>query len=259
MKEMKLFSKRLFVGASVTLVVLLLVVAGVIITLRVTRKPERGQKITITVDDLAEMKTLAHGYLNERTRMLISSEPDKDPNIAGAPVISPTDMSPELAQRQKEDVEKLKARNNRGCWKNFAISTDVFSILEEGDEVLLGLRKSTFLQLSDQLSSGPRHDYSAMADEYYFTFMRIGDRWILTDVKIPFAGTDPPDIEPSVKPLERGTDRVLANPPEDLYESGFEVPEEVKKLDSEATEKIKNRWAIDDKTAKEIERGTYSW
>lgn len=259
MKEKKLFSNRLFVGASVTVVVLLLVAAGVFVTLRLTRKPERGQNITITVDDLAEMKTLAHGYLNERTIMLISSEPDKNPNIAGAPVISPTDMSPELAERQKEDVEKLKARTDSGSWKNFAILANALSIQEEGNKVVLRLGKTTFLQLSDQLSMPGNGDYSAMANEYYFTFSRIGDRWILTDVKIPFAGTDPPAIEPSVKSLESGTDRVLANPPKDRSDPGFVIPEEVKKLDSEATEKIKNRWAIDDKTAEEIRSGTYSW
>ncbi|MBN2169089.1 MAG: hypothetical protein JW738_07580 [Actinobacteria bacterium] len=254
-------SKKTIISISIiVIVILLLVVAGAFVTLRVTCKPERGQKITITVDDLAEMKTLAHGYLNQRTRMLISSEPDYDPNIAGSPVISPTDMSPELAQRQKEDVEKLKARTIPGLWKNFAILANAFSIQEKEDKVVLGLEKSTFLQLSDQLSTpGPGHDYSAMADDYYFTFSRIGDRWILTDVKIPFVGNLPPDIEPSVKPLESGTDRVLANPPESRYEEGFVVPEELKKLDSEATEKIKNRWAIDNKTAQEIESGTYSW
>jgi hypothetical protein len=262
MKEMKLFSKRLFVGASVTVVVLLIVVAGVFVTLRVTRKPERGQKITITVDDLAKMKTLAYGYLNERTRMLISSEPDKDPNIAGAPVISPTDMSPELAERQKEDVEKLKAKTtktNSGTFKNFAILANALSIQEEGDKVVLHLGTSHFCQLSDQLSGPGALPYSAMGDEYYFTFSRIGDRWILTDVKIPYAYIDPSAIEPSVKPMEKGTDRVLANPPKSRFEPGFVIPEEVKKLDSEAMEKIKNRWAIDDKTAEGIESGTYSW
>lgn len=258
MKEMKLFSKRLFVGASVTVVVLLLVVAGVFVTLRVTRKPERGQKITITVDDLAKMKTLAYGYLNERTRMLISSEPDKDPNIAGAPVISPTDMSPELAERQKEDVEKLKAKTtktNSGTFKNFAILANALSIQEEGDKVVLHLGTSHFYQLSMPGGVG----YSTMGDEYYFTFSRIGDRWILTDVKVPYAYIDPSAIEPSVKPMEKGTDRVLANPPKSRFDETFVIPEEVKKLDSEAMEKIKNRWAIDDKTAEVIRSGTYSW
>ena len=151
-------------------------------------------------------------------------------------------------------------KNNNGSWKNFAIVANVLSIQEEGDKVVLRLGTSHFYQLSDQLSMpGAGGNYSAMADEYYFTFSRIGDRWILTDVKIPYAGTDPSCIEPSVKPMEKGTDRVLANPPKTRYEHGFVIPEEVKKLDSEAMEKIKNRWAIDDKTAEVIRSGTYSW
>jgi hypothetical protein len=59
--------------------------------------------------------------------------------------------------------------------------------------------------------------------------------------------------------MEKGTDRVLANPPKSRFDETFVIPEEVKKLDSEAMEKIKNRWAIDDKTAEVIRSGTYSW
>jgi Cu/Ag efflux protein CusF len=243
--------KRTDIVASVTAVLVLLVVAGVLVTSGITREPTRGQKITISTDDLAEMKTLVYKYLNERTRMLISPEPEKDPNIAGAPTISPSEMSPELTKRQKEDVEKLKAETHLGTFKNFAILAHVLNIQEEGDKVVLHLGETTYFQVAQP--GGPS-DCSEGAD-YYFIFSRVGGRWILTDVKLPYAGTMPLATEPSVKPNEVGTDRVLADPPEETTV----IPEKIKKLDGEATEKIKNGWAIDDQTAEAIRSGTYSW
>lgn len=243
----KLTKKRTAAAALIIMALVLVTIVGVIVALRVMQ----GERITISADDLAEMKTLAYEYLNERIRMLISSDPDGDPNIAGAPIISPSEMSPELAKRQKEDVGKLKKETHLGTFKNFAILAHALSIREEGDKVVLHLGESTYFLLSEP--GGPS-DCSEGAD-YYFTFSRVGGRWILTDVKLPYAGTMPLDTEPSVKPMEAGTDRVLANPPKQTSV----IPEEIKKLDSEAMEKIKNRWAIEDQTAEAIKSGTYSW
>lgn len=246
-----LSKKKLAIAAFITAGLVLLTVVGVLVALRITQKPKQGQRITISANDLAEMKTLVYEYLNERIRMLISSEPEEDPNIAGAPIIAASEMSPELAKRQKEDVEKLKAGTHLGTFKNFAILAHVLNVQEEGDKVVLHLGESTYFQLSQP--GGP--PCSAEGADYYFTFSRVGGRWILTDVKLPYAGTMPLDIEPNVKPNEVGTDRVLANPPKETSV----IPEKVRKLDKEATAKIKNTWAIDDKTAEAINSGTYSW
>ncbi|MHB8893939.1 MAG: hypothetical protein ACYC99_02015 [Candidatus Geothermincolia bacterium] len=245
---MKKLSKKKTAAAALIIAALVTVtIVGLIVALRVTH----GKGITISASDLAEMKTLALKYLNERNRALISAEPDRDPNIAGAPIISPSEMSPELAKRQKEDVEKLKAGAHDGTFKNFAILAHVLNIQEEGDKVVLHLGESTYFQLSQP--GGP--PCSAEGADYYLTFSRVGGRWILADVKLPHAGTMPLVTEPSVKPCEAGTDRVLADPPKETSV----IPEVVRKLDKDATEQIKSRWAIDDQTAEAINSGTDSW
>jgi hypothetical protein len=133
----------------------------------------------------------------------------------------------------------------------FATLVHVINIQEEGDKVVLHTKESTFFHLSQP--GGP--PCSAEEVDYYFTFSRDGSRWVLADVKLAYAGTMPPDIEPSVKPNETGGPRVLEKPPKETSV----VPEEIRKLDQEATDKIKNKWAIDDKTAEAINSGTYSW
>lgn len=237
--------------ASAAVVLILIVLAGIILAITLTSGPKRSTKISVSASDLAEMKTLAYEYLNERTRLLISSEPDKDPSVAGAPIITPANMSPGLATRQKEDVEKLKARPYPGAFKNFAILSHVLDIQGQGEKIVLHIGQSTYFQLIQR--GNPQ--CSAEGDDRYFTFSRAGGRWILTDVKLPYAGTMPSSIEPSVQPSESGTDRVMANPPKETSV----IPEEVKRLDKEAMQKIRNRWAIDDQTAEAIEAGTYSW
>jgi len=249
---MKLLSKKkIAIAALIVAALVLIAVVGVIAAVGITQKTTRGQKITVSADDLAEMKTLVYEYLNERNRMLVSSEPEKDPNTAGAPIIAASEMSPELAKRQKEDVEKLKAESLPNTFKNFATLVHVINSQEEGDKVVLHTKETTFFQLSQP--GGP--PCSAEEVDYFFTFSRDGSRWILTDVKLAYAGTMPPDIEPSVKPGERGGPRVLENPPTETSV----VPEETKKLDQETMDKTKNRWAIDDKTAEAIQSGKYSW
>ena len=247
--------KKIGIAAFTIAALGLLTLVGVLVAVRITHKPKvtitRRPKVTISADDLAEMKTLAYKYLNERIRMLISSNPDNDQNIAGAPTISPSEMSPELAKRQMEDVEKLKAQTHLGTFKNFAILSHVLNVQEAGDNVVLHLGESTYFQLSQP--GGP--PCCSAGDDYYFTFSRVGGRWILKDVKLTYSATMPSDIEPSVESYEEGTDRVLANPPKETSV----ILEEIKKLDTEAIEKIKNRWAIDDQTAEAIKSGTYSW
>lgn len=231
-------------------VLILLTTVGVLVVLRLTQPPGRGREIVVTVDDLARMKSLVYGYLNERNRMLISSEPEKDSNIAGAPVISTSDMSHELAGRQKEDVGKLKSGPHPGIFENFATYAQVTNIREDKNEVVLHVYGSTFYHTQ---SGNP--PYSAEGIDYYFTFVESGGRWVLNDVKLPYAGTMPPAIEPSVKPEEVATERVLADPPKETSV----ILQEVRSLDRQATEQTKNKWDIDEQTAEAIESGTYSW
>ena len=235
---MKLPSKKkIAITAFIIAALGLLTLAGVLLV----AMPHRP---TVSVDDLAEMKTLAHKYLNERNRLLVSTDPQNNPNIAGAPVIDPSEMSPELAARQKEDVEKLRARGNYGGWDDFATSLGVLDISGEGDDIALcvGIATSyhfapTFYNPTDPNSYPP---CSSLGYELYFKFARKGNRWILTDAKLPYAGTDPPDTEPSVKPEEAGTPRVLAHPPKEITK----VPEEIERLDIAATTKTLNKWAV---------------
>jgi hypothetical protein len=196
------------------------------------------------VDDLAEMKTLAHKYLNERNRLLVSADPKNNPNIAGAPVIDPSEMSPELAARQKEDVEKLRARGNYDGWDDFATSLGVSDISGEGDDIALFVGITTFYHFAPAFyNPTDPNSYppcSSEGYELYFKFTWKGNRWILTDAKLPYAGTEPPATEPSVKPEEAGTPRVLAHPPKEITK----VPEEIERLDTASTRKTLNKWAV---------------
>jgi hypothetical protein len=182
--------------------------------------------IIIPVGDLARMKTLAHEYLNERYRLVISFNPDSNPNVAGAPVIKSSDMSPELAARQKEDLDKLRARRFSGLGDDFATYLQVLDIRREGGSVALYVR--------DQ--------YSGEGADRYFKFTRKGTGWILTDAKLSFVGDEPPITEPSVESDGKG--------PYVLSSQSYitKIPEEVQKLDDEATGKILNKWAVNRQT-----------
>lgn len=242
---MKLPSKKNIAITAFTIAALgLLTLVGVLVAVKKTHRPE----VTISVDDLAEMKTLVHKYLNERSRVIVSPDPQNNPNIAGATVIDPSEMSPELAARQKEDVEKLRARGNHGIFDDFATYTEVLDIRKEGDEIVLDIGATTYFRNVPLGPYGDLDNYSAVEAERYFTFARKGKRWILTDANLTSAGTMPPPDEPSVEPLEEGSSRVLAKWPGYITE----IPQEIKRLDEEATAKITNKWAIDKKASEAI-------
>jgi hypothetical protein len=241
---MKLPSKKRIAVAAFTIAALgVLALVGVLVAVRTTHRP----KVTISVDDLAEMKTLVHKYLNERNRVAVSHDPQSNPNVAGAPVIDPSEMSPELAARQKEDVEKSRASVNPGCWDDFATFLRVLDIRGAGDDVVLVLRIITFYQVVDPYSDP---FYSSEGYDLYCTFAQEGNRWILTDAKLDSAGTMPPVTEPSVKPNEKGSSRVLSKWPGYMER----IPEKIKRLDEAATVKITNKWALDEKTVEGLQQ-----
>lgn len=164
----------------VAIILVLLTVAAVVVV-----EMTKGPNITISVDDLAEMKTLAHEYLNERNCAVVSSDPMGNPNIADAPIIDPADMSPELVLRQMEDVRKLKARSRSfEPWDDFAVLISVYDIQEDGDKVVLEVDVNSYYHLIQSTFDAP---YSSEGYDIFFTFTRKGngDGWILTDVKLP--------------------------------------------------------------------------
>jgi len=247
---MKLPSKKKIAITAFTIAALgLLTLVGVLVVVRITHRP-KITIVTISVDDLAEMKTLVHKYLNERRRVNVSPDPQNNPNIAGAPVIDPAEMSPDLAARQKEDVEKLLARGSSGVFDDFAIYTRVKDVYENGDDVVLHISALTSFHNVPIGPDGDLDNYSSEVVERYFTFAREGNRWILTDAKLIFGGAMPPSDEPSVEPFEEGSSRVLANPPP--FREITMIPKEVKRLDEAATKKIANKWAIDEKTMDDL-------
>lgn len=230
---MKLLSaKKITIAAFIIVALGLLTIVGVLMA--VTRSPK------VTVDDLAQMKTLAHKYLNERYRLYISSKPQNNPNIADAPVIEPSEMSPELAARQKEDVKKLEARGFGGLDDDFATYLQVSDIRKEGSAIALYIIEQSAIHMINY-DDPP---YYGEGNDRYFKFARKGNGWILLDAKLLFVGGEPSVTEPSVKSYEKG---VLSNPLEIT-----KIPEEVEKLDDEATKKILNKWAVNRQTIKTL-------
>jgi hypothetical protein len=243
---MKLPSRKRIAIAAFTIAALgLLALVGVLVAARTTHRP----KVTISVDDLAEMKTLVHKYLNERNRVAVSHDPRSNPNVAGAPVIDPSEMSPGLAARQKDDVKRLRAGiYGYAFTDDFATFTQVLDIPQRGPDVVLDIADTTYYHYIPA-NNDPIAQYPGERDRRYYTFTRKGNGWRLTDAKLAGPITEPILIEPGVKPNEKGTSRVLA----EKLEWPAAVPKEIKRLDKAATEKIKNKWAIDEKAVRAIE------
>jgi len=228
----------------------LLTLVGILVAVGTTRRPP----ITISAADLAEMKTLVYKYLNERSRMMVSSAPANNPNVADAPVINPSEVSPDLAARQAEDVEKLRTMGDLGTFDSFATFARVLDIREKGDTAVLDIGATTYFRNVSRAPDGNTDIWSSAEAERLFTFTRKGNRWILTDAKLSSAGTMPPPEEPNVKPGEVGGPRVLEKP--NSSQTTDHVPDEIARLDEAATLKIANRWIIvDQKTAGAMDSG----
>jgi hypothetical protein len=179
----------------------------------------------------------------------VSHNPQSNPNVAGAPVIDPSEMSPGLAARQKEDVKKLRAGiYGYAFTDDFATFTQVLDIPQQGPDVVLDIVDRTFLHYIPA-NNDPVVQYPNDGGRRYYTFTRKGNGWKLTDVKLAGPIIEPSLIEPSVKPNEKATPRVIAETPE----WPATVSKEIRRLDEAATEKIKNKWAIDEKAVKAIE------
>ena len=242
---MKLPSKERIAVAAFTIVALFVIIlVGVLLAVR----PAHGTRVTVSVDDLAAMKTLVHKYLNERNRVAVSHDPQSNPNVAGAPVIDPSEMSPALAARQKEDVKKLRAGiYGYAFTDDFATFTQVLDIRRQGTDVVLDVADRTYYHYIPA-NDDPAVQYPNEGERRYFTFARTGNGWKLIDVKLVSEPIES-NLEPSVKPNEKGTSRVLA----ETLEWPATVPREIKRLDEAATEKITNKWAIDEKAVRAFE------
>lgn len=219
----------------------LLTLVAILVAVGMTSRPT----VPLSVDDVAEIKTLVYKYLNERSRIMVSSNPANNPNIASAPVIDPSDMSPGLAARQAEDVEKLRAMGGLGTFDSFATFAQVLDIREKGDTAVLDIGSTTYFRNVSKAPDGNADIWSSAGAERLFTFTRMGTRWILTDAKLSSAGTMPPPEEPSVKPGEVGGPRVLENPIP--FRRSDDVPEKIEELDKAATRKIANKWVVIDR------------
>jgi len=247
---MKLPSKKRIAIAAVTIAALVLItLVGVLVAVGTTHKPTHGTKVTISVDDLAEMKTLVHKYLNERNRVAVAHDPQSNPNVAGAPVIDPSEMSPELAARQKEDVKKLRTGAYGYAYTDdFATFTQVLDIPQQGADVVLDIADTSFYHYIPA-NNDPAVQYFNDGGRRYYTFARKGNGWKLTDARLVGEIVEPNLLEPSVKPYEKGTPRVLA----ETLEWSATVTKEIKRLDEAATMKIENKWAIDEKAVRAFE------
>lgn len=233
-------SRKKLVSTAIALAALCMVAPGALLA---GCGSTQGTEVSISADELAGMKRLVHEYLNELNRFAVSSNPDREPEVAGAPVIDPSGMSPALAARQKEDVEKLSSKAPVELTQPFfATFTEVRDIREKGDEVVLRIADVNYYR---HLSR-----YFAEGSERFFTFEREGDGWILADARIvPAFYGFPPVIEPSVEPFEKGTDRVLSDVPEEIEE----VPQRIRELDRAATAEIADKWALDEEAMAALE------
>jgi hypothetical protein len=159
-------------------------------------------------------------------------------------------MSPGLSARQKEDVEKLRARGHDPRTDDFRMFTRVLGIDQKGAEVTLRIYNRIYYNnLLLGADTEPSIRYVVDGCERLYTFKREGDGWVLEDVKL-LSVSEPPYDEPSVEPFEKGTARVLANEPERVTA----IPEEIQKLDEAATRKILNEWTIDLQAREALDR-----
>lgn len=228
-------SKKTIILIPIIVIVVLLVVMGAFIGIA------KETKLDISTNDLAEMKTLAHKYLNTKNRYQ-SANPEHNPNTVGAPAISDSEMSSELAKRLTEDIEELVSCP---CFDDFATFLRVFDIRREGKEVVVFMKEATIYTYAPAYKDAGIYTGEGM--DYYFKFARVGGRWIMQDARMLY-----PRSECTLEEKDVAEIKMLVNPPLDPLELRSKtvsdisyIPENIVKLDEVATRNITNKWAVD--------------
>ena len=148
------------------------------------------------------MKSLALKYLNERNCLLVSSNPKSNKNLATVSTIKSSEMETQVEAQQKGDMEKLRefttGMEKKGYiyWDRFETTVEIHDITVEPDKTVAGIHEYTRLYFIP--GKGP--DCSSFDVNRHFTFVRSGDKWTISNVKVDELGFDPPINEPSVKP-----------------------------------------------------------
>lgn len=146
--------------------------------------------------------SIAEEYLNERNRLLVSSNPDSNPNLQNVPMLKKSEMNEKISERQQGDMNKIrditKKVEDQGVryWDRFETNVEIESITEAADQTVVRIFEYTRLYFIQ----GWGVEYSSFNTERDFTFIREGNKWIISDVKIVDPGTMPPPNEPSVEP-----------------------------------------------------------
>jgi len=149
------------------------------------------------------IKSLAQKYLNERNRVMVSSNPNSN-NRLNVPMTIPSEMSQKVAARQSGDVEKLrdvtKRIENKGSyyWNRFDTNVKIEKTTVEKDKTVTRIYEYTRLYFAP--GKGREGEYSSFDAERDFTFAQNQGNWEITDVQLVDPGTLPPPNEPSVTP-----------------------------------------------------------
>jgi hypothetical protein len=211
MKEKKLFSKKRIAVAAIAVAAFTLLSAVVIIVaIKTTQKPAKEHVSVKT------MESLALKYLNERNRMLVSSEPDVI-SALNVPIIKKSEMSPQIAAQQRIDIEKIRKHTmnvedmagqywDRVRWVRFDTEVKISDIKVEPEKTTAHIYEDTRLYFIPDNGSS----YSEFVVDRHFTFVRNEAQWMISDVKVDGEFSDPPLNEPSEKPANMADKKLFS-------------------------------------------------
>jgi hypothetical protein len=155
-----------------------------------------------------EISGLIQKYLNERNRVLVSSDPGKN-SALDVPMIKLSNMTEVVAENQISDVEKIAAVTKKvedqgyRYWDHFDTKVSVKVVSEKQGRIVARANEYTCLYFCPEYyrpGIGAEGEYSSFVADRDFTFIEGSSGLIISDIKVASAIMPPPN-EPSVKPV----------------------------------------------------------